>query len=95
MHIERSVADLVIQSPKGALRHTKHNTSTSATQNYNIVEDLAQEPLVMLALEVLQTFLGQRKALLSAIGGINPQDSMLAILDMEKCKPHLSDELPF
>ena len=61
-----------------------HNTSTRAAQNYNIVENLAQAPLAMSTLEVLQTYPAQRKALLSAIGGIDPQDSMLAIFDMEK-----------
>jgi len=33
--------------------------------------------------------------LLSAIGGVEPQDSMLAIFDMEKCKPHHSNQLAF
>ncbi len=49
----------------------------------------------MLALEVLQTCPAQRKALLSTIGGIDAQDSMLAIFDMEKCKPPLSHQLEF
>ena len=49
----------------------------------------------MSALEVLQTFPVQRKALLLAIGGIDPQDSMLSIFDMEKAKPRLSHQLAF
>lgn len=49
----------------------------------------------MSTLEVLQTFLAQRKALLSSIDGINPEDFMLAIFDMEKCKPPLSHQLAF
>lgn len=44
----------------------------------------------MSMLEVLEAFPAQRKALLSTIGGIDPQDSMLAIFDIEKCKPPLS-----
>ena len=67
-----------------------HNTSAHATQNYNIVEDLAQAPLAMSTLEVLQTYPAQRKALHSTIDRIYPHDSMLAILDMEKYKPCLS-----
>lgn len=85
----------MIHPPNGALQHTTHNTSTSAAQNYSIIEDLAQVSLAMSALEVLQTCAAQRKALLSAIGGIDPQDSMLAIFDMEKCKPPLSHQLAF
>jgi len=67
-----------------------HNTSADVTQNYNIVEYLAQVSLVMLTLEVLQTCQTQKKAFFSAIGGIDPEDSMLAIFDMDKCKPPLS-----
>ena len=37
----------------------------------------------------------QRKALLSAIGGIYPMDSMLAIFDMDKYKTPLSHQLAF
>ena len=47
----------------------------------------------MSSLEVLQTFLAQRKALLLAISGIDPQDYTLAIFDMEKSKPFLSHQL--
>lgn len=89
------VADLVIHPPKGAIRHTMHNTSTCATQNYSIVEDLVQVSSVMSALKVLETCPAQRKAFLSAIGHIDPQDSMLAIFNMEKCKPPLSHQLAF
>ena len=49
----------------------------------------------MSALEVLQTCPAQRKALLSAIGGIDPQDCMLAIFDMENSKPRLSHQIAF
>ena len=72
-----------------------HNTSTRVAQNYNIVEDLAQAPSVMSALEILQTCPAQRKAFLSAISGIDPQDFMLAIFDMEKSQTRLSYQLTF
>ena len=49
----------------------------------------------MFSLEVLQTCPAQRKAFLLAIGGIDPQDSMLAIFGMEKSKPRLSHQLAF
>ena len=72
-----------------------HSTSTRAAKNYNIVEDLVQAPSAMFDLGVLQTLPAQRKALLSAIGRIDPQDSMLAVFDMEKAKPRLSHQLTF
>jgi len=49
----------------------------------------------MSVLEVLQTCPSQRKAFLLAIGGIDPMDSMLAIFDMDKCKPPLFHQLSF
>ena len=95
LHIERPVEDFLIRPPKGALRRTMDNTSTRAAQHYNIVEDLVQASSTMLVLEVLQTCPTPRKALLSAIGGIDPMDSMLAIFDMDKCKPPISRQLAF
>ena len=95
LHIKRPTVDPMIRPRKGTLRRMTHNTSACAVQNYNIVEDLAQAPSAMSALEVLQTCPAQRKAFLSAIGGIDPQDSMLAIFDMEKAKPRLSHQLAF
>ena len=54
-----------------------------------------QASLAMSVLEVLQTCPSQWKALLLAIGGIDPTDSMLAIFNMDKCKPPLSHQLAF
>lgn len=71
LHIKSPVVDLVISPPKGVLHRTMQNTSSHATQNHNIVEDLARAPSAMLVLEVLQTCPVQRKALLSTIGGID------------------------
>ena len=48
---------------KGTLRRT-HNLNAWSTQHYSIVEDLAQAPCAMSALEVLQSCPSQRKALL-------------------------------
>jgi hypothetical protein len=63
--------------------------------NYNIVEDLAQAPSVMLALEVLQTFPTQRKAPLKAIDGIDPMDTNLIMFDLEDHIPRLPPQLAF
>ena len=48
---------------KGTLRRT-HNLNARAAQHYSIVEDLAQAPCAMSALEVLQSCPSQRKAFL-------------------------------
>lgn len=49
----------------------------------------------MSALEVLRTCLSQRKALLSAIGGVDPTDSNLITFDLENHVPHLLHQLDF
>jgi hypothetical protein len=71
------------------------NPHARAAQNYSIVEDLAQAPSVMSALEVLQSFPVQRKALLKAIGGIDPIDTNLIIFDLQDHIPRLPPQLAF
>ena len=54
LHLERSSLDTVLRPPpKGVIRKSAFNPHARATQNYNIVEDLAQAPSAMSALEVL------------------------------------------
>lgn len=60
-----------------------------ATHHYNIVEDLAQAPLAMSGLEVLQSFPSKWKSLLSAIRGIDPTNSNLICFDLENHVLHL------
>jgi hypothetical protein len=50
---------------------------------------------MMSALEVLQSFPIQRKALLKAIGGIDPTDMNLIIFDLEDHIPRLPPQLAF
>jgi hypothetical protein len=64
-------------------------------QNYSIVEDLAQEPSAMSSLEVLQSCPAQRRALLKAIGGIDPTDMNLIVFDLEDHIPRLPPQLAF
>jgi hypothetical protein len=59
------------------------------------VEDLAQAPSAMSALEVLQSCPAQRKALLKAIGGIDPTDTNLIVFDLEDHIPRLPPQLAF
>ena len=44
----------------------------------------------MSASEVLQSCTTQRKALLSAIGGVDPSYTSLISFDSDNCEPHLS-----
>jgi hypothetical protein len=81
--------------PKGVIRKSSFNPHARAAQNYNIVEDLAQAPSAMSALEVLQSFPVQRKALLSAIGGFDPNDSNTIAFDLETHIPRLPHQLAF
>ena len=64
--------------PKGVLKRSGHNPNARATKNYSVVEDLGHTPCAMSALEVLQSFPSQRKALLSALG-VNGDDSSSVI----------------
>ena len=67
---------------KGTLWRT-HNLNVRATQHYNIVEDLAQAPCAMSALEVLQSCPTQRKALVQAIEVVDSADASLLYFDLE------------
>ena len=52
-------------------------------------EDLAQAPSAMSALEVLQSCLAQRKALLQAIGVVDSVNASLLYFDPENSEPRL------
>jgi hypothetical protein len=96
LHLERPSLDTVLRPPpKGVVRKSAFNPHARAAQNYNIVEDLAQAPSAMSALEVLQTCPAQRKALLKAIGGIDPTDTNLIVFDLEDHIPRLPPQLAF
>ena len=49
-----------------------NNATTRASVSYNIVDDLAQTPTSMSALEVLKTFPTQRKSLLAVLSAMAP-----------------------
>jgi hypothetical protein len=56
LHLERPNLDTVIRPPpKGVVKKSAFNPHARAAQNYSIVEDLAQAPSAMSALEVLQS----------------------------------------
>jgi hypothetical protein len=72
-----------------------HNPNTWATQNYIIVEDLAQAPCAMFSLEVLQSFPMQWKYLLSSIGGVDPSKLSLMTFVSFQVTPRLSHHVSF
>ena len=72
LHLEQISLDTVLRPPlKGVVQKSSFNPHAHVAHNYNIVEDLAQAPSAMSALEVLQSCPTQRKALLKSIGGID------------------------
>jgi hypothetical protein len=96
LHLERPNLDTVIRPPpKGVIKKLAFNPHACAAQNYIIVEDLAQEPSAMSALEVLQSCPAQRRALLKAIGGIDPTDENLIVFDLAEHIPRLPAQLAF
>jgi hypothetical protein len=95
LHIKRPSLDTVLRPPKGVIKKSAFNPHARAAQNYSIVEDLAQAPSVMSALEVLQSCPAQRRALLKAIGGIDPTDSNLIVFNLDDHIPRLPPQLSF
>jgi hypothetical protein len=82
--------------PKGVYKRALHNPNSRATQNYSIVEYLAQSPCAMSSLEVLQSCLVQQQsALLSTIGATNASSSQLITFDPSNVKPHLPYHITF
>ena len=85
---EKTTFEAPSHPSKGTLRCT-HNLNAQASQHYNIIEDLAQAPCAISALEVLQSCPSQRKALLQAIGAIDSVDASLLSFDPENSEPCL------
>ena len=50
--IEKPTIDIVPHPPKGDLCGTMHNPNARATHNENVVEEIAQVPCMMFAMEV-------------------------------------------
>jgi hypothetical protein len=96
LHLERSNLDTVIRPPpKGVVKKSAFNPHVRVAQNYSIVEDLAQAPSTMSALEVLRSCPAQRRALLKAIGGIDPTDMNLIVFNLDDHVPRLPPQLAF
>jgi hypothetical protein len=72
LSIDTHILDIVPHLPNGMIPWLIHNPSARATQNYNIVEDIAQAPCVKSSLDFLKICLMHHKSLLLAIGGKYP-----------------------
>jgi hypothetical protein len=90
LHLETPSLDTVLRPPKGVVKKLTFNPHARAAQNYSIVEDLYQAPSIMSSLEVLQSCPSQQRALLKAIGGIDPIDTNLIVFDLDDHVPRLT-----
>ena len=71
------------------------NPYTRASQYYNVVEDLAQEPCAILTLKVLQMSLAQQRNLLSVLGAMAPKHNNIISFKLDDFKSRLSHQLDF
>jgi hypothetical protein len=83
LQIEKPMFESILRPPKSTICKATFNPSSRATQNYNIVEDLAQAPCVMSTLEVLQHCPSQRRMLLTALGAVDPASSNQIMFNLD------------
>jgi len=95
LQIERPPVGMMPHIPKSVLKKSAHNPNARVAQIYSIVEDLAQAPCVMSALEVLQTCPAQRQALLTTIGAFEKSSTGLITFDTETHKTGLPSHVTF
>jgi hypothetical protein len=95
LQIEKPTFDSILRPPKSTIRKATFNPSSRATQNYNIVEDLAQAPCAMSALEVLQHCPSQRRTLLATLGTVDPESSNHIMFNLDNYASRLSHQLAF
>jgi len=69
------------------------NPNDHIDQNYNIVEDLVQDPCAISSLEVLQHCPRHRRTLSSAIGTMDPEELNLIRLNLYYFKERFSHHL--
>jgi hypothetical protein len=92
LQIEKPTFKSILRPPKSTIRKSTFNPSSHATQNYNIVEDLAQALCVMSTLEVLQQCPSQCRMLLSTI---DPYLSNHIMFNLDNYMSRISHQLAF
>jgi hypothetical protein len=95
LQIEKTTFDSILHPPKSTIRKATFNPSSRATQNYNIVEDLAQAPCAMFALEVLQHCPSQRRMLLASLGAVDLESSNHIMFNLDNYVSQPSHQLAF
>jgi hypothetical protein len=95
LQIEKPSFDSILHPPKSTIWKSTFNPNSRAAQNYNIVEDLAQAPCAMSALEVLQHCPNQRRMLLADIGTFDPESSNYITFNLDDHQLRLSHQLAF
>jgi hypothetical protein len=95
LQIEKPSFDSILRPPKSTIHKSTFNPNSQAAQNYNIVEDLAQAPCAMSALEVIQHCPSQRRKLLSSIDAFDPESSNNLTFNLDDHQPRLSHQLAF
>jgi hypothetical protein len=86
LQIEKTTFYSILHPHKSTNQNLTFNPNSHVAQNYNIVEDLAQAPCTMLALEVLQHCPSQRRTLLESIGAIDPKSSNNITFNLDNLK---------
>ena len=81
--------------PRPPIRWVFNNATARAAVSYNIVDDLAQTPTAMSTLEVLRTCPMQWKALLAALGAVDPSDSKLITFNTDNGEPWMPPTIAF
>ena len=77
MQLPLPKAEVHPKPPKGPLR--RNDASGRAAHSYNKVDDLAHSPAAISTLELFQLCPSQQRALLSAMGAVDPADDHLIV----------------
>ena len=72
-----------------------HNPIVRASHNENVVEEIAQAPCDMSAMEVLQYCPAQRKELLSSTSVVDPSNATLITLDLNQSTYRIPSKIDF
>ena len=92
---EKIMGETMTCIPKGAFKKDSHNPNARDAQNYSIMEDLAETPCAISALEVLRSFPSQIKALFSSLGVVETSNLGIIVLYPTDHKPHLPHHVTF
>ena len=85
LHIDK--LETTPTGPKCVIKRSMHNSNSRATHYYSIVENLDQNPCVMLALEALHNFPLKRNPLLVSVGARNLSSSSTIKFDTANVQP--------